>query len=160
MNTKQDVIDQPRRVRDEDRFDEQALDAWLKQQIDGLSGTPEVEQFPRGASNLTYRVRYPDRDLILRRPPPGTKAKSAHNVIREYELQKALAPVYPYVPNMLAGCTDHDIIGSDFYVMDRIEGIIPRANMPRGLDLNESQVRELCRNAIDKLIELHSVDVE
>lgn len=162
--TKQDVIDRPRKVRDEDRFDEQALDAWLKRQIEGLSGTPEVEQFPRGASNLTYRVRYPDsdhnRDFILRRPPPGTKAKSAHNVIREYELQKALAPVYPYVPNMLAGCTDHDIIGSDFYVMDRIEGIIPRANMPKGLELSESEVRELCRNAIDKLIELHSVDVE
>ena len=160
MTTKNNIIDQPRKVRDEDRFDEQALDTWLKAQIDGLEGTPEVEQFPRGASNLTYRLRYANRDLILRRPPPGTKAKSAHNVIREYELQKMLAPVYPYVPNMLAASTDHDIIGSDFYVMDRIEGIIPRANMPKDLTLSEAQVRELCKNAIDKLIELHSVDVE
>ncbi|MEM1082271.1 MAG: phosphotransferase family protein, partial [Pseudomonadota bacterium] len=129
-------------------------------QVDGLEGMPEVEQFPRGASNLTYRLRYENRDLILRRPPPGTKAKSAHDVIREYKIQQALAPVYPYVPRMLAACTDHDVIGSDFYVMDRIEGIIPRANLPRGLSLSSDQVRQLCRNAMDRLIELHSVDVE
>lgn len=160
MTNKQNVIDQPRKVRDEDRFDERALDAWLKQHVDGLEGTPEVEQFPRGASNLTYRLRYDNRDLILRRPPPGTKAKSAHNVVREYKLQKALAPVFPYVPNMLAACEDHAVIGADFYVMDRIEGIIPRANLPRGLTLTPDQVRTLCTNAIDRLIELHSVDIE
>jgi len=154
------LIDQPRPVRDEDRFDVAALDAWLKRHIDGLEGTPEVEQFPKGASNLTYRLRYPGRDLILRRPPAGTKAKSAHDVIREYRIQKALEPVFPKVPQMLAACKDHDVIGSDFYVMERLEGIIPRANLPKGLELSEAQTRALCRNAIDTLIELHSVDVE
>jgi aminoglycoside phosphotransferase (APT) family kinase protein len=154
------LIDQPRAVRDEDRFDVDVLDSWLKQHIPGLDGLPEVEQFPKGASNLTYRLRYPGRDLILRRPPPGTKAKSAHDVVREYRIQKALAPVFPYVPAMLAACEDHEVIGSDFYVMGRLEGIIPRANLPRGLDLSEGQVRSLCRNAIDILIGLHSVDVD
>ncbi|PKL95683.1 MAG: phosphotransferase family protein [Gammaproteobacteria bacterium HGW-Gammaproteobacteria-8] len=154
------VIDQPRAVRDEDRFDIEALDVWLKSQIPDLSGLPEVEQFPKGASNLTYRLRYPGRDLILRRPPPGTKAKSAHDVIREYRIQKALKPVFRYVPEMLAACEDHSVIGSDFYVMQRLEGIIPRANLPRGLELSREQVAGLCRNAIDTLIELHSVDVD
>jgi len=154
------LIDQPRAVRDEDLFDVDALDAWLKRQIEGLEGRPEVEQFPKGASNLTYRLRYPDRDLILRRPPAGTKAKSAHDVLREYRIQQALAPVFPYVPRMLAACDDADVIGSDFYVMARVEGIIPRANLPRGLELSESQTRDLCRNAIDRLVELHSVDVD
>jgi len=154
------ILDQPRPLRDEDRFDVAALDAWLKQGLEGLDGSPQVEQFAKGASNLTYRLRYPGRDLILRRPPSGTKARSAHDVVREYRIQKALKPVFRYVPEMLAVCEDQSVIGSDFYVMQRLEGIIPRANLPRGLELSEAQVRSLCRNAIDTLIELHSVDVE
>ena len=157
---KRSLIDKPRAVRDEDMPDLDALNAWLKQHVEGLEGTPEIEQYPKGASNLTYRLRYPDRDLILRRPPAGTKAKSAHDVIREYRIQKALKPVFPKVPEMLAACEDHDVIGSDFYIMERLEGIIPRANMPRGLELSEKQTRDLCRNAVDTLIELHSVDIE
>ena len=152
-------IDQPREVRDEDRLDVERLDAWLKKHIEGLDGTLEIHQYPKGASNLTYRVRYANRDLILRRPPPGTKAKSAHNMVREQDIQKALKPVFSYVPEMLALCTDHDVLGCDFYVMECIEGIIPRANLPNGLELSPDQLRQLCRNAIDRLIELHSVDV-
>lgn len=154
------LIDRPRDVRDEDLFDVESLDAWLKQRLDGLPGAPEVRQFPKGASNLTYLLRYPGRDLILRRPPPGTKAKSAHDVLREYRIQKALAPVFPYVPQMLAACDDSAVIGSDFYVMQRLEGIIPRADLPRGMHLSADQTRALCRNAVDRLVELHSVDVE
>ena len=59
---------------------------------------------------------------------------------------------------MVALCTDESVIGCDFYVMDRIDGIIPRANLPRGLELSQAQVRALCENAIDKLAELHRVD--
>lgn len=154
------LIDRPQAVRDEDMPDLQALDAWLKQNIQGLDGSPAIEQFPKGASNLTYRLRYANRDLILRRPPAGTKAKSAHDVVREYRIQKALKPVFSKVPAMLAACEDQDVIGSDFYVMERLEGIIPRANLPKGLELSEDETRQLCRNAIDTLIEMHSVDVE
>src|SRR5690606_35583278 len=67
-------------------------------------------------------------------------------------------PVYPVVPEMVALCTDEAVIGCDFYLMDRIEGIIPRANLPRALDLSEAQVRALCENAIDQLVALHEVD--
>ncbi|MFP4208417.1 MAG: phosphotransferase family protein [Wenzhouxiangella sp.] len=155
-----DLLDRPRALRAEDRFDLEAVDAWLKTRIDGLDGLPEVEQFARGASNLTYRLRYPDRDLILRRPPPGTKAKSAHNMVREYKVQKALRPAYPYVPRMLALCTDEAVIGSDFYVMERLEGIILRADLPEGLVLDATQARRLANGAIDRLIELHQVDVQ
>ncbi|MGY6553270.1 MAG: phosphotransferase family protein [Wenzhouxiangella sp.] len=153
------LIDQPKALRPEDGFDLDAVDAWLKSRIEGLDGRPELAQFSRGASNLTYRLAYAERDLILRRPPPGTKAKSAHNMVREYEVQKALKPVYPWVPEMLALCTDEDVIGSEFYVMQRIEGIILRADLPPGLALNPDQVRRLSIAAIDRLIDLHQVDV-
>ncbi|MGY6630267.1 MAG: phosphotransferase family protein [Wenzhouxiangella sp.] len=157
--TDSSLLDQPRDVREEDAFDLQAVDAWLKQAVPGLAGQPELAQFSRGASNLTYRLSYPGRDLILRRPPPGTKAKSAHNMVREHDIQKALAPVFPKVPEMLALCTDESVIGCDFYVMESVSGIILRKNLPTGLSLDRSQVEQLCRNAIDCLIELHSVDV-
>ncbi|TVQ27335.1 MAG: phosphotransferase family protein [Wenzhouxiangella sp.] len=156
----QNLLDQPRDLREEDRFEIAAVDAWLKARIEGLEGTPEVAQFSKGASNLTYRLRYPGRDLILRRPPPGTKARSAHNMVREHDIQKALKAVYPYVPEMLALCNDDAVMGCDFYVMERLEGIILRANLPPGLSFDKEQAATLCRSAIDRLIELHSVDID
>src|SRR5690606_23876038 len=88
-------------VRNEDAFDVDALAAWLSANAPdepALDGTPEVRQFTGGASNLTYLVRYPARDLILRRPPIGTKAKGAHDMRRESDIQRALGDVYDRVP--------------------------------------------------------------
>ncbi|WP_420427977.1 phosphotransferase family protein [Algiphilus sp.] len=147
-------------VRDGEALDIDAVDAWLKPRIEGLNGRPEVTQYSGGASNWTYRLAYPSHDLILRRPPAGTKAASAHDMSREYRVQAGLHPVYPYVPKMMALCEDEAVIGCPFYVMRRIEGIIPRAGMPRGLPFSAEQARALCHSAIDKLIALHSVDVD
>jgi aminoglycoside phosphotransferase (APT) family kinase protein len=133
---------------------------WLRAQGVVLEGEPQVTQFSGGASNWTYRLQYANRDLILRRPPAGTKAKGAHDMGREYTVQSALKTVFPYVPTMVGLCKDESVIGSEFYVMDRIAGIIPRKNLPRGLTLTPAQTRQLCTNMLDKLIELHRVDVK
>lgn len=154
------LLDKPREVRDEERFDIDAMDRWLKQQLPSLQGVPTIKQFSGGASNLTYMVSYPQRDLILRRPPFGHKAKGAHDMAREFRIQQALKPVYPAVPTMVALCEDQSVMDCDFYLMDRIKGIIPRANLPKGLNLNEAQTRQLCQGVIDKLIELHQVDYQ
>ena len=145
-------------VREGEALDVAAVENWLRAEGIALDGQAELTQFSGGASNWTYRLKYANRDLILRRPPAGTKAKSAHDMQREYRVQSALKPQYPAVPDMVALCTDESVIGCDFYVMDRIDGIIPRANLPRGLELSQAQVRALCENAIDKLAELHRVD--
>ena len=147
-----------RAVRDEDAFDVDAVDAWLRRRADGLTGPPAVRQFSGGASNLTYLLRYPERDLILRRPPPGAKAASAHDMVREHDVQAALAPVFPYVPRMVALCQDDAVIGSDFYVMERVEGTILRRSIPPELGLDEAATRALCEAAVDRLAELHAVD--
>jgi aminoglycoside phosphotransferase (APT) family kinase protein len=123
-----------------------------------VAGTPEVRQFPGGASNLTYLLRYPGGDLILRRPPRGTKAKGAHDMGREYRVQAALAPVFPRVPAMVGLCEDESVIGSEFYVMEKVDGTILRQDFPPELDLTIEDVNLLCGNAIDVLIELHQVD--
>lgn len=147
-------------VREGEELDIAAVDTWLKARVDGLSGGPVVTQYSGGASNWTYRLEYPGHDLILRRPPAGTKAASAHDMGREYQVQKALAPVFPYVPEMLGFCEDESVIGCDFYVMRRIVGLIPRARMPEGLDLDPEQTRKLCLSVIDKLVALHQVDYQ
>ncbi len=147
-------------VRDEDAFDVGAVASWLRDHTDrDLGGTPDVRQFPGGASNLTYLLTWPDgTDLILRRPPAGVKAASAHDMGREYRIQSALAPVFPLVPEMVGHCEDEDVIGSPFYVMTRAEGVIPRREL--GLDLTPEQASELCGNVWDVLVDLHSVDLD
>jgi aminoglycoside phosphotransferase (APT) family kinase protein len=160
MPESQAMVDVAGSVRSGEELDIAAVDAWLKPRIDGLQGEPQLTQYSGGASNWTYRLEYSSHDLILRRPPKGTKAKSAHDMGREFKVQSALAPVYPYVPEMLAFCDDEAVIGCDFYVMRRIEGLIPRANMPKGLMLDEAQTRDLCVSIIDKLIALHQVDYQ
>lgn len=152
------VTDRGGAVRAGETLDADAVTAWLRAQGVALQGEPEVTQFAGGASNWTYRLKYANRDLILRRPPAGTKAKSAHDMNREYSVQKALKPFYPVVADMVALCRDESVIGAEFYVMDRIEGIIPRKNLPRGVALSPAQARQMCLNVFDKLIELHRVD--
>jgi aminoglycoside phosphotransferase (APT) family kinase protein len=154
------LIDTASKIREGEELDVAAVDGYLKQHIQGLSGIPQVTQFPGGASNLTYQVSYAGRDLILRRPPFGKIPKSAHDMLREAGIMAALKPVFPYVPDILAQCSDHSVMGCDFYVMERLVGIIPRQNMPSEVALNTAQTRQLCLNVIDRLIELHQVDIE
>ncbi len=152
------AIDQPRAVREEDRLDATRVDAFLQQHIEGLTGAPAIEQFPGGASNLIYLIRYGKRELVLRRPPAGTAVKSAHDMLREAHVMTAIRPHYPCAPRILATCGDADVLGCDFYVMERLRGVILRRELPAGLGLDEAGVRALCLGFIDKLVELHRVD--
>ncbi|MBI5310427.1 MAG: phosphotransferase family protein [Actinobacteria bacterium] len=151
-------MDKARDVRAEDSIDVAAVDAWLKQRVDGLEGAPNVKQFPGGASNLTYQLSYPGRDLILRRPPFGHLPKSGHDMRREFTVQSKLAPVFPYVPKMVAFCDDRAVMDVDFYVMDRIRGIILRSELPKGMTLDEAGARALSTSFIERLVDLHAVD--
>lgn len=154
-----DLIDQPGRLRDEDRLDLAALQSYLQRVYPQRGDAPQVQQFRGGASNLTYQLSWPDLDLILRTSPPGVKAKSAHNMAREFQIMQALKPHYPYVPTMIDLCQDESVLGREFYLMEKVRGIIPRANLPEGLNLSATEVRQLCLSVIDKLIELHQLDL-
>jgi aminoglycoside phosphotransferase (APT) family kinase protein len=145
-------------VRDEDAFDVEAVRRWLAGQGVELSGEVEVRQFGGGASNLTYSLRAGDQDLILRRPPAGRKAAGAHDMGREFRIQTALAEPFGLVPEMVAFCDDESVLGSDFYVMRRLDGLIPRRDLPEGMELDEEQARTLCRTFVDTLVRLHRVD--
>ena len=87
-----------REVRAEDAFVVAAMADWLRESAEparagvDLSAAPEVRQFSGGVSNLTYLLRFPDGDLILRRPPKGTHHKGAHDMSREHRIQNELGP--------------------------------------------------------------------
>lgn len=144
-------------VREEDSFDIERVHLWLQDFIPDTS-TPEVMQFRSGASNLTYLLKYPSRELVLRRPPVGTKAVSAHDMKREFLIQSRLKSVYELVPKVIALCEDSSILGSDFYVMERIKGEIFRRDVPA--TLIQEDVSTMATSLVSGLVQLHSVDAK
>ena len=147
-------------VRPEDAFDVEAVHAWLTARRPELTGTlPRVQQFGGGASNLTYLLAYPGAELVLRRPPHGTKAASAHDMGREVLVQSRLRPYLSAVADIVGHCTDPAVIGSEFYVMQRLQGVILGRRLPDDLVLDETGAQALAFAVFDTLADLHSVDV-
>jgi aminoglycoside phosphotransferase (APT) family kinase protein len=158
-------LDQPTAVRPESSFDLVAFTAWLRERVAGLDGPPELLQFGRGFSNLTYLVRFPSRELVVRRAPPGINIKSAHDMGREFRILSALAPAWSKAPRPVAHCDDPSIIGTPFYVMERVRGVILRAregagSSPEGDDhaLDEPTMRRVSASTCDTLAEIHGLD--
>ena len=150
--------DRATQVRPGEELDTRRLVPFLVEAIPDLEGDLEVLQFPSGFSNLTYLLRAGGRELVLRRPPFGSKPKSGHDMNREFTVLSALKGYFPYCPEPLAFTEDESIIGSPFYVMSRLEGIIVRRDFPPGLDLTPEEVGALFDRVVDVHAELHSVD--
>lgn len=150
--------DEPVEVRQGEELDLARVGEFLKDSIPGLKGELAVKQFPSGFSNLTYLVKAENREMILRRPPFGKKPKSGHDMSREYRILKALKPEFKYCPEPLVYTEDPAVMGCPFYVMERINGLIIRKNLPEGMALNPKSARTLSENLIRVLCELHSVD--
>jgi aminoglycoside phosphotransferase (APT) family kinase protein len=151
-----ELIDATKPVREGEELDLERLRAWLARQglaADGLA----VEQFPRGHSNLTYLVRAGGQELVLRRPPIGSKVKSAHDMGREVRILTRLAPLYPQAPRIVAFCDDSAVIGAPFLLMQRMSGVILRGPTLK-VALAPERVRALCESFVDTLAALHAVD--
>jgi aminoglycoside phosphotransferase (APT) family kinase protein len=151
-------LDQPSPVRPDSTFDLDALDAWLRARDSRLVGRPELLQFGRGFSNLTYLVRFGNRELVVRRAPPGVNIKSAHDMGREFRILSALAPTWSKVARPVAYCEDAHVIGTPFYAMERVQGVILRAGLPEDLDLGATTMRRLSEALCDTLAEIHCID--
>jgi aminoglycoside phosphotransferase (APT) family kinase protein len=154
----EEYTDKPKAIRPGEELDLKKLEVFLKDSIKGLDGEIKISQFPSGFSNLTYLVTAGNREMILRRPPFGTKAKSAHDMGREYRMLKAIKPVFPYCPEALVYTEDESIMGCPFYLMERLKGIIFRKDLPKGMTLSAEQARKLSENLTDIQLELHSID--
>jgi len=144
-------------VRRGEELDAAAIDAVLKTVIPDLKGAPKVAQYASGASNLTYALEYPERRMVLRRPPVGDKPKSGHDMHREYRIMTALKGVLP-VPDTLYYTDDTSIIGSEFYVMDRVDGHLIHTEIPKDWNWGTQEVGALCENFFSTLVALHQAD--
>lgn len=154
------AMDQARDIRAGEELDTEALKAYFEEHAPELTGNLEVRQFPGGASNLTYLLKAGDREYVLRRPPFGSDVKSAHDMGREYEVLKRLQGKFEYAPRPLVHCTDTDVIGAEFYVMERLQGLIIRRDLPKGLTLAPEQARGLCESLLDVQAKLHTIDID
>jgi aminoglycoside phosphotransferase (APT) family kinase protein len=153
-----DLLDHPAAIRSGEELDLAKLEPYLRRHFPNEAGELEVRQFPSGHSNLTYSLHLGARELVLRRPPFGSKVKSAHDMSREFRVLSRLHSVYAPAPEVLHYCDDESIIGAPFYVMEPIHGIILRREVPPGLDFPAQKARQLSQSFIENLIRLHRVD--
>lgn len=118
----------------------------------------EISQFPAGASNLTYLIKIGSEEYVLRRPPFGNKVKSAHDMSREFNVLSKLSKIYQPAPKPLVYCEDESIIGSEFYLMERRNGLIIRGKSPEELENSKELQKEVCESFIENLVKLHLLD--
>jgi aminoglycoside phosphotransferase (APT) family kinase protein len=154
-----DLIDKPATIRTGEELNVEKLKPYLREVFPTVGTSQlQIQQYPSGHSNLTYAIRLADRELVLRRPPFGSKVKSAHDMGREFRVLAKLHAVYPPAPEVLAFCDDADILGAPFYLMRPIHGVILRKNLPPEISLSPGKAWQLNESLIDTLIALHRVD--
>ena len=143
-------------VPDAQRFDQAALETWLKANVEGYEGPLEVRKFKGGQSNPTYQLITPAKKYVLRRKPPGKLLPSAHAVDREYKVISALGPTGFPVARTYGLCTDDGVIGTWFYVMDCVEGrVLWDQTLPA---YSPEERRAIFTAKINTLADLHNTD--
>src|SRR5579863_3329023 len=153
-----DLQDHPTALLPGEELDLARLEPHLRERLPGEIGSLAVRQFPSGHSNLTYSLQLGGRELVLRRPPFGSKVKSAHDMGREFRVLSKLHAVYPPAPKVLFYCDDESVLGAPFYVMEPIHGVILRKKVPSVLEFTEDKARRLSESFVNNLVRLHRVD--
>lgn len=143
-------------VRPDERFDEAKAAAYLRGHLDDAEQPMQVEQFPGGAANLTYLLRFGDREYVLRRPPLGPVAPKSHDMGREFRVLSVLHRAFPPAPRAFHFCDDPAIIGAPFLIMERREGVVVRREMPPAFDGDAA--RQMSLALVDRLVDFHAVD--
>jgi aminoglycoside phosphotransferase (APT) family kinase protein len=145
-------------VRPGEELDLAQLEPFLRSHFPDETGPLVVRQYPSGHSNLTYSLQIGSREMVLRRPPFGSKVKTAHDMSREFRVLSKLHDHYPPAPHVLLFCDDPSVLGAPFYLMEPIHGIILRRDVPPGLDFSPEKARRVCESFLDNLALLHGLD--
>ncbi|WP_121822638.1 phosphotransferase family protein [Halostella salina] len=138
--------------------DEDALRTYLESELGPADGF-DVQRHREGHSNETLFLQWGDRDLVVRRPPPGETADKAHDVLREYRVVDALQDGPVPVPTTVLACDDESVIGDEFYLMERVEGDVIRDAEPERF-ADPDRRRRLGEELVDGLAAIHGVDYE
>src|SRR2546426_1269751 len=138
-------------------IDEAHLRQYLAQRFPGEDAPLEVERISAGHSNEPFFIRRGSQEWVLRRPPRGPLLPTAHDVLREYRVLKALNATSVPTPRALLACEDTSVIGAPFYLMERVQGIIVRRELPSYASDTPGR-QAVSRALVDALVELHSAD--
>jgi aminoglycoside phosphotransferase (APT) family kinase protein len=125
----------------------------------GDAGTMKINRIEDGDSNETFYLTWGELELVLRRPPNDETADTAHDVTREFRVMEALRDSDVPVPRTVAGCKDESIIGSEFFLMERVAGEVIRLEEPSRFRDPRNRL-DLGRNLLDTLAAIHDVDYE
>ncbi len=145
-------------VRADEQLDESRLAAYLRGHLDGSDQPLTVRQFGGGAANLTYLLDYGTHQYVLRRPPLGPVAPSAHDMGREYRVLSVLYQAFPLAPRAFLLCEDAAVIGAPFFVMERRKGVVVRKSLPDEFAALPDAPRRMSAALVDTLADLHAVD--
>ena len=137
-------------------IDSSILSKYLEKNIPNFSGSLKIKEFIGGQSNPTYLLKTENSSYVLRRKPPGVLLKTAHAVDREFEVISALNKTNVPVPKAYIHCEDEDLIGTEFFVMEYIDGtVIWESHIPHG---SETDRFEIYASMNETIANLHSVD--
>jgi aminoglycoside phosphotransferase (APT) family kinase protein len=154
------IIEKPETspIRAGEELNIEALSRYLQDKIEG-GGELSLEQFPGGHSNLTYLLRTPAREYVLRRGPLGPVAPKAHDMAREYSVLSILHPLFRPAPKVYHLCQDTSIIGAVFVIMERRHGIVMRDHVPATLAAFPDYPQRVSTGFVNCLVELHAIDI-
>lgn len=147
-------------VRSDEKIDVARVADYLEGRLPGADRSLRVRQFGGGAANLTYLLDFGDHEYVLRRPPLGRVAKSAHDMGREFRVLSVLHKRFPEAPQAYLYCEDAQIAGAPFFVMERRRGTVVRRSMPDGLADRADAPRRMSEALVDTLARFHAVDYQ
>jgi len=150
-------------VRSGEELDWPRIEAYLRENLPTeltSGGDLEVLQFPNGAANLTYLIRFGDVELVLRRPPFGTLAPGAHDMKREYKVLSRLWESFDRAPRAYLFCDDAEVAGADCFVMERRRGEVIRGVIPESMRQHEDVGRRVGTALVEAMAEFHLLDPE
>ncbi|MGK0325154.1 MAG: aminoglycoside phosphotransferase (APT) family kinase protein [Polaribacter sp.] len=147
------------KVREGEALPEEALKKYLQEikLINSVESKLFVQQFTHGFSNLTYLLQIENKEFVLRKPPKGA-IKRGHDMNREFKVQSAVHKAYSKVPKMYGFSDDETILGSDFYIMEKVEGVILNYKEAKQRNIPEKDYKNIANSWLDALVELHNVD--
>lgn len=155
MNATKELV----QIREAHRFDKRVLFDYLKEKVEGITDDMEILQFGYGQSNPTFLLTGAEIEYVLRKKPPGKLLPSAHAVDREYRIIKALENTDVPVPRTYLLCNDDAIIGTAFYLMERVKGRIFRD--PTAPEISDPEERSAIFDVMNKtLAKIHLADWE
>ena len=150
-------LDEAQNVRVGEEINYQNLEQYLQTALN-VSDKLVVKQFPSGYSNLTYLLTIGTQELVLRRPPKGSETiNKGHDMGREYKVLAHLHPHFSLSPRPLLYCEDLQVINTPFYIMQRVEGVIIRAQKTVNMSFQEAQT--WYNNMTQTLATLHQIPI-